>query len=61
MQGNVVAKMCSGIDDSDVIVVFVSQNYIERVAGRAGPQDHCKKEFEYAVPPLRGPHWPARR
>lgn len=48
LQGNVVDKMCAGIDDSDVIVVFVSSNYIDKVCGKAGPQDNCKREFEYA-------------
>lgn len=38
LQGNVVDKMCAGIDDSDVIVVFVSSNYIDKVCGKAGPQ-----------------------
>ena len=29
-------------------MVFVSQNYLEKVGGVNGPQDQCKKEFEYA-------------
>ena len=30
------------------MVVFVTQNYLEKVGGVNGPQDQCKKEFEYA-------------
>jgi len=48
MAGNVIDKMCAGIDDSDIIAVFVTQNYIDKVGGKNGPQDNCKKEFEYA-------------
>ena len=48
MQGNVIEKMCEGIDDSYVIVVFVTQRYIDKVGGKYGSQDNCKKEFEYA-------------
>ena len=29
-------------------MVFVTQNYLEKVGGVNGPQDQCKKEFEYA-------------
>jgi len=48
MAGNVIDKMCAGIDDSDLIAVFVTQNYIDKVGGKHGPHDNCKKEFEYA-------------
>ena len=34
MQGNVVDKMCAGIDDSDVIVVFVTHSYIDKARGQ---------------------------
>ena len=48
LQGNVVDKMGAGIDDSEVVAVFVTQSYIDRAGGRAGPHDNCKREFEYA-------------
>ena len=48
MQGNVLDRMCTGIDDSECVVVFVTQNYLDKVGGVNGPQDNCKKEFEYA-------------
>jgi len=48
MQGNVLDRMCTGIDDSECVVVFVTQNYVDKVGGVNGPQDNCKKEFEYA-------------
>ena len=43
-------KMCAGIDDSVVVIVFVTNLYVQKVAGkgRNGTNDNCKKEFEYA-------------
>ena len=38
LQGNVVDKMGAGIDDSEVVAVFVTQSYIDRAGGRAGPR-----------------------
>ena len=38
MQGNVLDRMCGGIDDAECVVVFVTQNYLEKVGGVNGPQ-----------------------
>ena len=50
MQGNVVAQMTNGIDRSATVIVFVTQRYCAKVAGKgdAGDDDNCKREFEYA-------------
>eukprot|EP00966_Prymnesium_polylepis_P054150 1251760-Prymnesium_polylepis.1 len=51
MQGDINSKMTQGIDDSAVIVVFITNQYIKKVAGdgAAGADDNCKMEFDYAV------------
>ena len=44
MRGDVVQQMTDGIDRSSVVLVFVTSNYIRKVAGE-GPQganDNCK-------------------
>jgi len=48
MHGNVVDKMASGIDNTAVVLAFITNNYISKVAGDNGPRDNCKREFEYA-------------
>lgn len=48
MQGRVIDKICSGIDDSELVIVCISKEYIEKVGGKNGAMDHCKVEFEYA-------------
>lgn len=47
MVGNVVEQMCAGIDDSITCVVFITANYLQKVAGD-NDADNCKKEFLYA-------------
>eukprot|EP00301_Raphidiophrys_heterophryoidea_P004298 c1187_g1_i1.p1 GENE.c1187_g1_i1~~c1187_g1_i1.p1 ORF type:complete len:635 (-),score=165.17 c1187_g1_i1:137-2008(-) len=49
MSGNIVDKMCDGIDGSAVVVVFVTKNYIEKVAQQERSDDNCKLEFNYAL------------
>jgi len=50
MRGDVVAQMTDGIERSSVVLVFVTQNYIRKVAGVGpnGANDNCKAEFDYA-------------
>lgn len=48
VEGDVIDKVCSGIDESEVVVVCISQAYLDKVGGKHGPLDTCKKEFEYA-------------
>ena len=51
MQGDIVDQMTQGIEDSSVLVVFITENYIKKVAGKGpnGKNDNCKTEFDYAV------------
>ena len=39
--------MCQGIDDSCLVIIFITKRYIDKVAG-GNDQDNCKKEFNYA-------------
>ena len=45
-----VQQMFNGIDNCSVVIVFVTKNYMEKVAGRgkAGEGDNCMKEYNYA-------------
>eukprot|EP00045_Choanoeca_perplexa_P010274 m.103295 g.103295 ORF g.103295 m.103295 type:complete len:227 (-) comp15219_c0_seq5:105-785(-) len=48
MTGDVVEQMCNGIENSDVIIVFITQRYNSKVGGN-DPLDNCKQEFQYAA------------
>ena len=48
MAGNIVDAMSKGIDNSKVILAFVTKQYHDKVGGD-NTSDNCKKEFEYAV------------
>ena len=50
MRGNVAHQMANGIDNSQVVLVFVTKRYLLKVdgAGARGDNDNCKFEFEYA-------------
>ena len=50
MRGDVVAQMTDGIDRSSLVLVFITRNYIRKVAGDGpnGANDNCKAEFDYA-------------
>ena len=39
--------MCSGIDRTQAVLVFVTKKYVDKVAG-TNTRDNCKKEFQYA-------------
>lgn len=47
MHGNVLQSMCNGIDGSDVVLVFVTSNYVSKVQS-ANDLDNVKREFMYA-------------
>ena len=47
MQGDVHADMCVGIDDSEVVVVFLTSRYIKKV-NSSDQRDNCRLEFNYA-------------
>ena len=51
MRGDIVHQMTEGIEDSSVLVVFITENYIMKVAGKGpnGANDNCKVEFDYGV------------
>ena len=44
MRGDVVGQMTEGIDNSSLVLVFVTRNYIRKVEGRGhkGQNDNCK-------------------
>ena len=46
--GNFLDTTCAAIDDSDIVLVFVTGRSLDRVAGKNGASDSLKKEFEYA-------------
>ncbi len=48
LQGNIIDQIADGIDESACVVVCITRNYIERVAGINSPNDTLKREFEYA-------------
>lgn len=50
MQGNIANQMSRGINNSLTVIVFITEDYITKVAGEAvnGDNDNCKLEFEYA-------------
>eukprot|EP00045_Choanoeca_perplexa_P019485 m.2990 g.2990 ORF g.2990 m.2990 type:complete len:279 (-) comp4298_c0_seq1:52-888(-) len=47
LSGDIVHHMCKGIEESDVIVVFVTQRYMNKV--NSENDDNCKLEFNYAT------------
>ncbi len=46
-EGNIVAQMGAGIDDSAACIVFITRNYVQKVDS-PDMGDNCKKEFLYA-------------
>jgi len=48
LEGDIEEEMCEGIDKSQVVLVFVTKRYCDKVTGK-DEADYCKKEFKYAV------------
>ena len=48
MTGDILNQMASGIDNTKVILVFVTQQYALKVGG-SNEKDNCKLEFQYAA------------
>jgi WD40 repeat protein len=48
MTGDIADQMVTGIDNASVIIVFVTQRYMEKVNG-SNANDNCRKEFKYAA------------
>jgi hypothetical protein len=46
MQGDTLLAMTSGIDECDIILVFLTRDYIKKVNKQ--DNDNCKLEFQYA-------------
>lgn len=49
MSGDIQSEICLGIDRSEIILVFITQTYIQKVAALKGSQDFCRFEFNYTV------------
>ena len=47
MKGNILDAMCRGIDTSDVVLVFVTTNYLTKVES-GNERDNVRREFMYA-------------
>jgi len=47
MEGHIDQRMAEGINDSDVILVFITKTYMEKLNTEG--HDNCKKEFTYAI------------
>jgi hypothetical protein len=59
MKGNVFDAMCRGIDSCDVVLVFVTTQYIQKV--REGAEaDHVRREFMYVAHKCPGKMLPVR-
>lgn len=48
MKGNIIDAMCKGIDNAEVVLVFVTSNYMKKVASQ-NLHDNCRREFMYAA------------
>jgi len=47
MVEHIYQKMAEGIDNSDIILVFITKAYMEKL--NITGHDNCKKEFTYAI------------
>ena len=47
MKGNILDAMCRGIDNSDIVLVFVTGNYMRKVES-GNESDNVRREFMYA-------------
>jgi hypothetical protein len=48
MTGEIFYQMASGIDNASVVIVFVTQRYMQKVNG-SNANDNCRMEFNYAI------------
>jgi len=51
LEGDIVQQMTSGIDNSKIVIVFLTRKYIDKVNGKGdkGASDNCKCEFDYTT------------
>ena len=47
MEGDIKSKMTTGIDQSRVVITFITSRYMKKVAG-SNAEDNCRLEFGYA-------------
>lgn len=47
MRGNILDAMCSGINSADVVLVFLTNNYMKKVES-GNDSDNVRREFMYA-------------
>ena len=47
MKGDIDETMCKGIDESELVCLFITKRYMSKVTGD-NPNDNCKKEFNFA-------------
>lgn len=47
MRGNLLDSICSGIDSSDVVLIFVTRRYLSKVES-GDDRDNVRREFMYA-------------
>lgn len=48
MRGNILDAMCRGIDSSEVVLVFLTSNYMKKVES-GNDSDNVRREFMYAA------------
>jgi len=48
MRGDIVKKMCNGIDKTKCVIVFVTDNYVKKVDS-TNFNDNCQLEFKYSM------------
>lgn len=48
MRGNILDAMCRGIDSADVVLVFLTNNYMKKVES-GNDSDNVRREFMYAA------------
>uniref|UniRef100_A0A7S3PYN2 TIR domain-containing protein n=1 Tax=Chaetoceros debilis TaxID=122233 RepID=A0A7S3PYN2_9STRA len=49
LKGNINQSMASGIDNSRKVLVCITKRYMDKVAGKMGSDDNCRKEFDYSA------------
>jgi hypothetical protein len=51
MEGDIYQRMVEGIESSRLTLIFVTEAYLYKIAGKggAGDKDNCLFEFDYAV------------
>ena len=49
MIGDVMERITEGIDNTQVVLIFVTRRYMQKLQAPMGVRDNCKKEFMYTV------------